>query len=142
MAQYKTHQKDALLAYMSANGETPLSAEEIWNGLSETSDAPGKSTVYRFINRLVEEGKLKRFERGNSRTFVYQLAADAACRTHLHMKCTGCGKLLHMDRAQSEKILGEILDDSDFAVSREDTTLFGTCRDCLEKTGAAEKKEG
>ncbi|MBQ7688618.1 MAG: transcriptional repressor [Clostridia bacterium] len=134
MAEYKTQQKQQLLDYLSKNRERPLRVEDISAGLAAAyADAPGKSTVYRLVNRLYEEGRLKRFEQGSSRTFVYQLADGEACHSHLHLKCTACGKLLHMDNAQSEKLLQEILGGSDFAVDREETTLFGTCRDCMQQ---------
>ena len=136
MANYKTHQKELLLSFLSSHRESLLSVDEIGAELSAACpDAPGKSTVYRLIGRLYEEGRLRRFERGNSRTFVYQLVEDEECHRHLHLKCTECGRLLHMNHEQSEKILEEILGDSNFAVSQEDTTLFGTCCICRkEKT--------
>ena len=133
MAEYKTHQKELLLGYLYENRETPLTVEQISEGLAALPGAPGKSTVYRLIGKLAEEGRIKRFEQGNSRTFAYQLAGGEECHHHLHLKCTECGRLLHMDHAQSEKILEEILGDSDFAVSQEDTTLFGKCGACMKK---------
>ena len=142
MAQYKTHQKELLLGYLSAHREEPLSVDEIGDGLAGACEnAPGKSTVYRLIGKLYEEGRLRRFERGNSRTFVYQLVENEDCHHHLHLKCTGCGKLLHMDHSQSEKILEEILGGSDFAVSQEDTTLFGTCSACRAEKSNAKPEE-
>ncbi len=46
------------------------------------------------------------------------------------MKCTKCGKLMHMNDEQSEKIIEQIFGDSAFAVSQEQTTLYGSCAEC------------
>lgn len=141
MSGYKTHQKELLLAFLYANRETSFTVDEIAARLQETfDDAPGKSTVYRLMGKLFEEGSVKRFEKGNSRTFLYQFAGEEACHHHLHMKCLNCGKLLHMDSAQSERLLKEIYGDSDFVVDQEETTLFGRCAACRAgKETAVEK---
>ena len=98
-------------------------------------DAPGKSTIYRLIGQLVEKGTVKRFVRGNSRQFLYQLAGSEECHSHLHLKCTECGKLLHMGHSLSEQLLSDILGESDFSVKVDSTTLFGCCKDCRIKEG-------
>ena len=133
MSEYKTQQKTLLLAFLYANRETPFTVDEIAARLRETFDnAPGKSTVYRLMGKLCDEGSVKRFEKGNSRTFLYQYAGEAACQRHLHMKCLQCGKLLHMNAEQSERLLREIYGGSDFEVDRQETTLFGRCASCRE----------
>lgn len=134
MSEYKTQQKELLLAFLYANRETPFTVDEIAARMRETFDnAPGKSTVYRLMGKLCDEGSVKRFEKGNSRTFLYQYAGEAACRRHLHMKCLQCGKLLHMQTEQSEQLLREIFGNSDFEVDRQETTLFGRCAQCRKK---------
>ena len=131
MAEYKTHQREVLLNFLSEHSDTPFLIDELVRKLSECygEKAPGKSTVYRLINRLVEDGTVKRFEKSNSRQFVYQIAGEE-CHHHLHMKCLNCGKLLHMDHEQSDELIKLIYGDSSFEVDREQTTLFGCCKEC------------
>lgn len=134
MATYNTHQKDILLSFLRENKDTPMGIDELSVRLSETCpDAPGKSTIYRLIGQLVEKGTVKRFVKGNSRQFLYQLAGSEECHSHLHLKCTECGKLLHMGHTLSEKMLSDILGESDFSVKVDSTTLFGCCKDCRIK---------
>ena len=131
MAEYKTHQKELLLRYLYAHRARPMRVEEIAEALrKDAPDAPGKSTVYRLIGRLYEEGSVKRFEDAASRAFTYQYAGGEACRSHLHMKCLDCGRLLHMDREQSRRLTGEIFGENGFEVDQEETTLFGHCAEC------------
>ena len=136
MATYNTHQKDILLSFLKENKDTPMGIDELSQRLSAVyPDAPGKSTIYRLIGQLVEKGTVKRFVRGNSRQFLYQLAGSEECHSHLHLKCTECGKLLHMGHTLSEQLLSDILGESDFSVKVDSTTLFGCCKDCRIKEG-------
>ena len=134
MATYKTHQKEVLLSFLKKHSDKPFSVEELTDALAaEFSDPPGKSTVYRLIGQLVEDKTVKRFVKGNSRQFLYQIAGGEECHHHLHLKCTGCGKLLHMNHQQSEMLLSNILGENDFCVEPDSTTLFGSCKDCRLK---------
>lgn len=128
MAEYKTKQKEILIGFLKNRTDTPLSIEEIFEGIDSAGESLGKSTVYRLINKLCEEGTVKRFEQGKK--FLYQLAGGEDCHHHLHLKCTECGKLLHMDHEQSEKLIEAIYGKQGFTVSETDTTLFGKCGDC------------
>ncbi|MBQ6420115.1 MAG: transcriptional repressor [Clostridia bacterium] len=136
MAQYNTRQKGLLLNCLRRNSERAMSVEELTEMLFAESDTPpGKSTVYRLVSRLAEEGAVRRFEDPETRKAKYQIIDSEACHHHLHLKCVECGKLLHMDHAQSERIIDGIFDDSDFTVSQEETTLFGVCGECRTAGG-------
>ena len=132
MAEYQTQQKTLLLDYLARHAENTLSMEEVAEGLKEDlgDRAPGKSTVYRLVNRLVEEGTVRRFNAEDSRHALFQIVGGKNCHHHLHMKCTQCGKVMHMNDAQSASIIEQIYGDSSFAVSQEQTTLYGSCAEC------------
>ena len=53
------------------------------------------------------------------------------------MKCTGCGRLLHMSDDASIALAEEIARKNRFAVDLARTLLYGTCEGCL-----ASGKEG
>jgi Fur family ferric uptake transcriptional regulator len=133
MAEYETKQRRILLDYLNAHPDRGFSVEELFEGLSAEHTAeivPGKSTIYRLIARLVNEGLVKRFSADQGRQFSYQIVACAACDAHLHLKCTACGSLYHMDHAVSEQIMREVLTRSDFALDEKETVLFGICKGC------------
>ncbi len=133
MAEYETKQRRILLDYLNAHPDRGFSVEELFDGLSMEHAAdivPGKSTIYRLIARLVSEGLVKRFAVGQGRQFAYQIIACAACDAHLHLKCTACGGLYHMDHAVSEQIMREVLSRSDFSLDEKETVLFGVCKGC------------
>lgn len=132
MAEYKTKQKELLLSYLRDTSDTPQSIDGIVAGLRGRGSALGQSTVYRLVKRACEDGTLKCFSQ--DKHFLYQLVENEDCQHHLHLKCTQCGKLLHMDHADSERLIENIYGKNGFAVSEEATTLFGRCGDCAKKT--------
>ena len=138
MAGYRTEQKKMLLAYLQANGAYAHRVEELAEGMRAMYGelAPGVSTVYRLIDRLCKEGTVKRFPKEQGRGFVYQIVAGRACRSHLHLKCQRCGRLIHLDAALSEELTGRLLETSGFALFEEETVLFGLCEACRKEEKA------
>ena len=136
MAEYITQQKKTLLGYLAQHSERSFTVEELTEGIKKmklAGRAPGKSTVYRLMTRFVEEGTVKRFVRGHSRRFVYQIVSGDRCNYHLHMKCMKCGKLFHLDEALSGELMSKVKKLSDFSISETDTVLFGMCAECAAK---------
>lgn len=133
MAHYQTEQKRILLAYMKAHSDEAFAIEELCERMKkELTDkaVPGKSTVYRIIPELLEEGLVKRFVKGNSRKFLYQMVCGDHCERHLHMKCSVCGRLYHMEDEESEELLFKVLQKHHFQIDGGKTMLFGQCEDC------------
>ncbi len=132
MAEYHTQQKSVLLDYLSRHSDKTFSMESLADAMKTElgDDAPGKSTVYRLVNRLVDEGTVKQYTEQGSRHSLYQIVGGKGCHHHLHMKCTTCGKLMHMNDEQSERIIEQIFGSSEFAVNRDQTTLYGSCAEC------------
>ena len=138
MAEYITKQKKTLLDFLSLHSERSFTVEELTEGIrlkSNDGRAVGKSTVYRLMTRFVEEGRVKRFVRGHSRRFVYQIVRGEDCKFHFHMRCTKCGRLFHLQESFSDELRDSIKRLSDFSVSETDTVLLGTCADCVKIKG-------
>lgn len=122
---YNTEQKRQLIDFLSQNCDHSFTIDEIAANISV-----GKSTIYRLIPALVSSGIVKRFTKDSGRRFFYQFIKCEHCTSHLHMKCVSCGKILHMDNAESDIILHDIFENSDFSVDKSQTILFGKCSDC------------
>lgn len=124
---YKTQQRRCLIDFLSAHGE--CTTEEIIEEMTEIG-APARSSVYRLIKQLVEEGVVKRYTKDNSRKFVYELVGEEECRHHLHLKCMRCGKMMHLSQNTSLKTKEAVLEEADFYIDQEKTILFGICKAC------------
>ena len=133
MAHYQTAQKKKLTEFMTRNCEKAFSVEELCLEMEKQynkEELPGKSTVYRLIQQMEQEGTVKRMMKEHSRKFLYQIAGGEHCALHLHMKCTDCGRILHMDDDQSLRLLAEVMQKNNFHVDERHTVLVGKCGDC------------
>ena len=123
---YNTEKRNELLSFFKENADTAFSLEEICRRL--TVDGRGKSTLYRQTARLVEEGFVSRMPAG-ARKFVYQYMDKHHCAEHLHLKCTDCGKLLHLDCPTSHALEESLLSAQGFALDG-GCILYGKCSAC------------
>ena len=119
MSEYKTEQKRLLLEFLAKNGDRSYTIDEIVDGIYADAgeSSLGKSTVYRLMTRLVEEKRVQRFAGEKGRSFSYRIIADEHCHNHLHLKCLGCGKILHLDHETSDALLEQVRMLKGFSVS-------------------------
>jgi Fur family ferric uptake transcriptional regulator len=132
--RYKTEQRELLHAYFAEHAAEQFTVEELSSALSP---AIGKSTVYRLLGELLDSGTVRRFQLGTSRRVYYQYIGGDRCETHLHMKCTECGRICHLAPTLSDFLQKQILATSRFRLDDRLTTLFGKCHTCIRK-----EKEG
>ena len=132
MAEYVTEQKKILKRILEENADSSYTVEELMEKLRDACGdaAPGKSTVYRLITHLVDDGMVKKFSKDGSRKWSYQIVMCEHCDCHLHLKCMDCGKLIHLDESVSDELLDKVRTISDFSVNEEATVLFGRCGEC------------
>ena len=124
---YNTGKRERILTFLSENGDRSYTLEEICAALTE--DGKGKSTVYRIVSELVGEGCLSRLSDGRTRHCTYQYVGDEHCHHHMHLKCKGCGRLVHLDEGVSRDFERTLMAIGGFTIE-EGTMLFGTCREC------------
>ena len=129
MAHYQTAQKKLLLDFLREHSRQAFTIEELAAALEGREHAPGKSTLYRLMPLLVQEGRVKRFVRGTSRQFLYQMMGES-CSTPLHLKCSICGQMVHMGHEESLDLVRMIDKKYHFSVNEGDTVLFGLCENC------------
>ena len=131
---YRTKQRMLLLDYLRNNADKPLCAEEIARGLSECecncSDRVSVSSVYRNLALLAAGGDVRKFTAEDGRTALYQYVDHVRCDAHLHLRCTDCGKLLHMDEDLSIRVLRAVMGSTDFLINGKKTVLYGVCSEC------------
>lgn len=132
MQGYQTEQKKRLLAYLSAHQDRAFSLEELTPPM--VACGVGKSTVYRLIARLVDEGRVRRYLREGRRGYTYQYFAENDCRTHLHLRCTDCGRVVHLEKAVSAAVKEALKSRAGFVLDDEKTMLSGRCAACAAHT--------
>ncbi|MEG2204286.1 MAG: transcriptional repressor, partial [Oscillospiraceae bacterium] len=111
--------------------DSHLAVEDIV-ALLAAQDAPvGRTTVYRCLDRLIEQGVVRKYSAGERACACFQLAGEDCCR-HYHLKCTGCGALLHIECEQLDRLEAHILESHGFVLDPAKTVLYGQCSACAQ----------
>ncbi len=131
--QYKTKQRDAILDLLRKNNDRHMTADDIYTSLMGSGVKVGKTTVYRYIEALVNEGAVRRYDNGGTGGACFQIVENGSCQTHYHLRCTGCGKLFHLQCGLVRELQQHVLKDHGFAIDGSRTVFYGLCRECIEK---------
>ena len=135
---YKTEGKTRLVNYFSQHPDTQYTVDELHAALSgaypdvyqNQGKGCGKSSLYRQLSLLLEEGTVRKFRDDTQAAYVYQYVACGACSHHFHLKCLNCGKLEHLDCVLSDQLLSHIRTDHNFIIDRGRSILYGLCAAC------------
>ena len=125
--KYNTGKKKQILDFLSKHSNTAFTLEEISSAVAP--DGKGKSTVYRIVSELVDESSVKRISDGKTRHCAYQYIGSSECKSHLHLKCRDCGKLIHLDKEISESFTSALRENGGFTLEY-GCMLFGKCNGC------------
>lgn len=132
---YKTKQRSNILNYLKENKEKHITAEEIILYFKKIGTPIGKSTIYRYLDNLVQENIIRKYansETGGAACFQYINNHDK-CNNHYHMKCTKCGALIHLDCDEINELSNHIFKEHNFKLDTCKIILYGTCENCLNE---------
>ena len=134
MAGYHTKQREWILNFLIKNPEKHLAADDLVEHFRQQGTAIGKATVYRHLDRLVEEDLVRKYVIGDGASACYQYCGDDENRhLHHHLKCTGCGKLFHVECTYLNEIMKHVEQQHHFVVDFSKTVLYGLCDTCKNK---------
>ena len=132
--EYKTRGKERLLSFLKGNSDRQYTADEIYDSLSDEC-AVGKSSLYRQLSHLCNEGVIRKFRSGEADAFVYQyMDKDHGCEDHFHLKCLSCGKVLHLECGVTEEMREHIQGEHAFKIDSSRSLLYGECAECSLKS--------
>lgn len=128
---YTTRQGEAVLAYLASQKGRHVTAAQVAEHLGNII---GRTTVYRQLDRLVREGRLRRYMLDEAAGACFQYVEEnEGAGEHFHLKCEACGKLIHMDGKALPDVTGGILQHYAFEVDVNRTVFYGRCRACSGK---------
>ena len=131
---YNTKQREAILNYIVSLENTHVTAAQITRHFEKEAVPIGKATIYRHLDKLTENGKLRRYVTDGISGACYQyVGSDDIGDAHLHLKCESCGELLHLECDALEDLERHVFNNHAFQVNTTKTVLYGMCDDCLQK---------
>lgn len=130
---YKTKQRESLLNYLQSVPGVHVTAEEVYEHFKKSGEPIGKSTIYRRLESLVDEGKLRKYvvDGKSPACFEYrpegEHLGEGSC---FHCKCELCGKLIHLNCEDLGKIEEHLSNEHKFKLNTLRTVFYGICESC------------
>lgn len=130
-SSYKTKQREAVLDYIISRRDSHVTVNQICDYFSEKEAPIGVATVYRYLDKLVEQGLVQKYVLEGSAGACFQYVdKEESCTRHFHLKCEHCGKLIHLECSHFEALFNHIIDEHQFTVNPFRTVIYGVCKDC------------
>lgn len=132
---YQTRQRSDLLEYLESTRGVHLTAAQIRAYFNEHGSAMGMATIYRQMDKLEEEGLVRKYMLGNGDSACYEYVGGEAlnCASHFHCKCEQCGALIHLDCEELQSIRMHLLEHHDFEWNAGKTVFYGICARCRDR---------
>ena len=93
-----------------------------------------ESTIRRLFTKLEQDGNVMKYTGEHGEKATYQLVErDHHCDSHLHLRCTDCGSVIHLDCHFMDEIAGHIASDHGFALQCKNSVIYGLCQNCQTK---------
>ena len=137
---YKTRQREVILNYLVENKNNHVTVGKISDFLESNGNHVGVTTIYRHLDKLLEQGLVKKYTVDGTTSACFQYSGDEErCDFHYHLKCNKCGRLIHMDCSRISELCRHIMKSHGFSVDLCRTVFYGVCQDCKEKTEVDQK---
>ena len=124
---YKTKQRALVEGILSENCGRHLTVEQVVELLEKNGSHVGRTTVYRCLEKLIEEGSVQKYAAAAGESACYQYLNGESCHEHFHLKCTSCGRLIHIECEHLGELSEHIGSEHGFKVDKLKTVLYGLC---------------
>ena len=141
-SKYNTRQRDLLIDYLKTVPHTHVTAGDIHEHFKSIGINIGVSTIYRQLERLVDEGTVKKFtiDSTSPACFEYDDSIEEENTSCFHCKCVDCGKLIHLKCEEIKEISTHLYKVHNFTMMAGRTVFYGLCDKCAKKTENADNK--
>ena len=128
---YRTRQQDELLDYLRQHPGAHYTAAQIRDHFSGREQSIGTATIYRRLERFVEEGTVRKYLLGSGESACYEYVPQAEeCARHFHCKCEKCGKLIHLNCDELNGLRAHLMQSHGFLWNSGKTVFYGVCAEC------------
>lgn len=125
MKKRNTIQKEIILDILENNIIHPT-MNEIYCLAKEKYPSIGQATIYRNVNRLVEEGKIIKLPIATDDTYHY----DINISNHSHLLCKKCGRIIDIFDNDYIELFNNIAKNNSIKINKAMIILEGVCFNC------------
>jgi Fur family ferric uptake transcriptional regulator len=80
---------------------------------------------------MVDLGEVQKYTIDGTTSACFQyLGKDNRCHEHFHLKCEGCGTLIHLECGYLDKLYEHVLTKHQFDINGFKTVFYGLCHNC------------
>jgi Fur family peroxide stress response transcriptional regulator len=127
MKETRRHTQQLKVVWDAIKDETTHpTADQIYEKVRRAMPTISLGTVYRNLQKLVGEKKLKVLTLGRTQRF------DPMVDRHDHFICERCNRVYDIVVKSSEKVLSSALPRRGFKVTAHQVTLYGVCKNCAD----------
>ena len=128
---YKTKARESIVSYLKNNPDKRFTAREIFDYVKDEAEGVNRTTVYRNLDRLCEQGDLTKFKEPNQDAWFFQYSVEHKhCNSHMHAQCSECGKIFHLEKPFVDDFESKLRDTYGLDVNASKTVIIGVCEDC------------
>ena len=138
-SKYNTKHRDRILRYMQGMQGKHITASDVCDHFRDQGDAIGQSTVYRQLERLVDEGVLNKYTIDSSSPACFEYTGHGDHKDGevcFHCKCEKCGRVIHLHCDEINELREHMMAEHDFVLDMRRTIFYGLCEACAQGGGS------
>lgn len=129
--EYHSRYRTRILQYFEEQPDRRMSAAGVYEKMTEEGMHVNLATVYRNLDRLVQDQMLIALKAPEEEEKYYQyMRPGLQCAEHLHLCCSRCGKVIHLNCGFMREIQEHLMDDHGFLLDCGESMLTGLCSEC------------
>ena len=136
---YKTEQRQLVATCLEQNADRYQTVDEILGILRSQGSNIGRTTVYRTLERLSQEGQVTKVVGAPGTSAFYRLATRDG-QGQGQLLCLECGRVFPLDCSMLASFADHVLEHHGFAIDQRQTVICGVCEDC--RRSEEESSEG
>lgn len=133
---YNTRQRRLVVECLADQADRFLSVDEVYDILRDAGASVGRTTVYRTLQSLVDEGVAAKVVTPGGGESRYR-ALEADSENEGQLLCLDCGRAMPLDCSMLHDFSAHIESHHGFEIDRPRTVLYGHCASCREQQGEA-----
>ncbi len=126
--KYKTSQRSELVEILRSDPHKFFSVKELEEIAEDGSIS--RSAIYRNLAKLDADGVVEKSVSDKAKETVYRYVLSEGCVGEIHIVCTECGSVGHLNHTFGDSFQEELLDKCGFVINKSKTVIYGICNSC------------
>lgn len=130
---YNTRQRKAILDFFATTNDEHITVSAISDHLRSKNISVGTTTIYRRLERLIDEGIVRKYFIDGIPSACFALVdRHENCECHIHFRCEKCGALSCIECDEMESFKAHLASEHGIKIDSVTTVLYGKCPKCTE----------